>query len=519
MDTLLRHFMQHLRNDPALAAPLTGPAGPPGPPGPSAALVDRNMQIDTRWNIGEFSLFHPDLPVDTQNPNGDIIKVGRDTIYRNIDAFCEHVQDAIARQGAVTIRQNLHLRLRGMANYWWTSQVSDLNKSAMLYDSSPNLIQCTIWLRSRFRCLALGQSNPLGYYYGQPSPLGTSQPSTQNTPLTSINSQHVTGKEASTPIQEPSPLYKIQSLPFPWENPPPAMEQPTFNRKNVYTQLQPTAFYFEDLPIVDYNTFGTNNFHQEVKVTEFNYRDQPVTATAHCNNFASKDSHQESRHSMQTPISPPGSTLSCDVCQANYSSRNKLFRHIREAKHHRKRIVQSPTSDLYTTTTPTITPETTPETTPEATPEATPEVIKSNAPPATGSGMAFQNFNYVEITARSTPDGKDTSFCADTGCGMSSMDKSFFKSQFPNAIVRQSPVPVEIRGIGNQIHFSRDYSLITFFLPGHKVGKVNPSLAAITREFHLVNNLACNALIGNDIIDTEGIKLNVQGRQATVGSC
>jgi hypothetical protein len=129
------------------------------------------------------------------------------------------------------------------------------------------------------------------------SPLGTSQPLTQNTPLTSINSRHVMGKEASTPIQEPSALHKIQSLPFPWENPPLMMEQPTFNRKNVHTQSQPTALYFEDLPIVDYNTFGTDNFHQEVKVTEFNYRDKPM-ATADCNNFASKDSHQGSQYSI-----------------------------------------------------------------------------------------------------------------------------------------------------------------------------------------------------------------------------
>jgi hypothetical protein len=116
------------------------------------------------------------------------------------------------------------------------------------------------------------------------------------------------------------------------------------------------------------------------------------------------------------------------------------------------------------------------------------------------------------------PDGKDTTFCADTGCGMSSMDKSF-KSHFPNAIIMQTPVPVEIHGIGNQIHFSQEYSLITFFLPGYKIGNTVISLAAITREFHLINNLTYNALIGNDIIDPEGIKLDVQRRQATISSC
>ena len=44
--------------------------------------------LDTCWKIQKFGLFQPDLPIDEQHPDGDIITIDRDTIYRNIDVFC-----------------------------------------------------------------------------------------------------------------------------------------------------------------------------------------------------------------------------------------------------------------------------------------------------------------------------------------------------------------------------------------------------------------------------------------------
>jgi hypothetical protein len=201
---------------------------------------------------------------------------------------------------------------------------------------------------------------------------------TENIPPTSINNQRVTGTEVSILIQESSPL---QSLPSPVQSipisPPPAMKQP--------------VVHFEDLPFVDYNTFSTDNFHPEAKTMDFNYHvhNQPIPTDG--NTYSSNVSHHGSQLPIQTPISPVGPVLSCDVCRTGFSSHNKLFRHIREAKHHR---VQPTISGSDKTDAPTTTPE----------------VINSNAPSAIGSHMTFHNYNYVEITARSTPDGKDSTY-------------------------------------------------------------------------------------------------------------
>ena len=82
---------------------------------PTTAPILAPITIDTSYNIEEFVYFQPDLPVDIQHPDGDIIIVGKDIIYRDINAFCGYIQDAIARKDIITVRDNLHLCLRGDA--------------------------------------------------------------------------------------------------------------------------------------------------------------------------------------------------------------------------------------------------------------------------------------------------------------------------------------------------------------------------------------------------------------------
>jgi hypothetical protein len=74
------------------------------------------IMLDNRWRIEEFRLFEPDMQVDASHPAGDVVTVGRDTIYRNVDAFCQRINDAASLRGMQVIRDNLHLCLRGTAS-------------------------------------------------------------------------------------------------------------------------------------------------------------------------------------------------------------------------------------------------------------------------------------------------------------------------------------------------------------------------------------------------------------------
>jgi hypothetical protein len=111
-----------------------------------------------------------------------------------------------------------------------------------------------------------------------------------------------------------------------------------------------SIFNYQDLPLMDYNTYDTDNFHHEAKPNTTKRLPQEH-----------QPSDQSFEYLIQTPPATIGSSLSCNIYQSNYPSRNKLFRYIREAKYHRRRIPSVPESDESTTSIPT------------------PEVIKSNS--------------------------------------------------------------------------------------------------------------------------------------------
>ena len=106
--------------------------------------------------------------------------------------------------------------------------------------------------------------------------------------------------------------------------------------------------------------------------------------------------------------------------------------------------------------------------------------------------------------------------CADTGSGMSLVDESVLQS-LPEVIdkTRKVKSPVHIKGVGDEMYLSQESVVLDVFLPDI----TNSRLAKITREFHIVRDMTCGLLIGNDIIESEGIILNLSKRKMYIGSC
>jgi len=150
MTNMIRQLRDDLRNEIRQNPGPAGPIGPPGPPGPAGMHIDGGPDLQ-RFKIEEFGLFEPDLVVDDKYPSGDMITVGRDTIYRNVDAFCDRIKDAINIKGHETVRENLHMCLRGEASRWWTFELSVLDKQAIRSDATRDLQQWTGRLTTRFR--------------------------------------------------------------------------------------------------------------------------------------------------------------------------------------------------------------------------------------------------------------------------------------------------------------------------------------------------------------------------------
>jgi hypothetical protein len=104
------------------------------------------IQTSTVFEIGifgpfEIGVFEPDV----DDPLDDL------SVYRDVDVFCQHVEDVISVRGPETVRDNLHFCLRGAANRWWSIELSQINKMAIRDDTTPWLCQWIGRLQDRFR--------------------------------------------------------------------------------------------------------------------------------------------------------------------------------------------------------------------------------------------------------------------------------------------------------------------------------------------------------------------------------
>jgi hypothetical protein len=605
MQQIIAGLAANLRNDPQLRQQIQGPPGPPGNPG---------EVLDNRWRIEEFGLFQPDLQVDSSHPAGDVVTIGKDTFYRNVDAFCERVRDAVSLKGPDVVRENLHLCLRGTASRWWTFELSELDKQAIRRDDTPRLSQWTGRLTSRFRprlAQAMRENSDLVFQisdvraeqsvlvyfqskllrarscgfestqaallqvymgidtvlrrdlfeptsetsvaqfrellsekeeiwrelyrprssqpqYPRASPY---QPSTSRqaqlwrTPVTpqrqvapSTRGQSQWQTRQATPQQWPraSPQSPLSRLPCPYHAtrgetyyhlakdcrlPKPPSPLPPLPAGDRITQISfghaarqssqydPTTDRESEHFDPHRSDIGSDQYYGD----EGDYDAEQIAFLNPLPTDAGEYVEDDAFIHLLQPVVDPQVQHRCKRCDYIGSSRNALFLHLRANNHFAS---PDPVAEIRG-------------------PRAEVDIIRSQAPPVTGTGMSFRSYNYTEIAIRFDPEGEDAWVCLDSGCGMSCVDRDLVP---PGATVLGLHEPVKIRGLGDKVHLSTDYFVHEALLPG-VTPEGKPALGCIKREFHVVDRLACGALLGTDFIDPEGILIDTQSRTATVRSC
>jgi hypothetical protein len=88
----------------------------------------------------------------------------------------------------------------------------------------------------------------------------------------------------------------------------------------------------------------------------------------------------------------------CSTCTAEFFSKNRLFKHLREYQHFQKS--QPDDSTMFHSTIDT-------------------DVIKSTSVPVSGAGLSFRSYNFTEIQVNFSPASDPLWVCLDSGCGMS----------------------------------------------------------------------------------------------------
>ena len=195
---------------------------------------------------------------------------------------------------------------------------------------------------------------------------------------------------------------------------------------------------------------------------------------------------------------PPPSA--CRTCRQQFPSRNALFVHLNATKHFLRLKSILPRAKTSQTSS---------------------RIITSNAPSENvGTGAAYKDFSYCEIQYKLTDQGGPASWgCADTGSGMSLVNRKALDSipWWETKHLKKIEAVVGIKGVGDDSvpYTSKETIVLNVFLPDLS-GK---RFAKVRREFHIVDNLDCGLLIGNDIIEPEGIVIDLAKRKAHIRSC
>src|SRR5271154_5239673 len=196
---------------------------------------------------------------------------------------------------------------------------------------------------------------------------------------------------------------------------------------------------------------------------------------------------RQQRHSSSPPPPPPAI---CRTCKQAFLSRNALFYHLSETFHYLHSAIKSVFRPIVASTAPRR---------------------------KVGTGTAFKDFNYCEIRYQLSSQSPDSESwgCADTGSGMSLVDESVLESGAPSSSKRTVKSPVHVKGIGDEMYLSKESMVLDVFLPD----VTNTRLAKIRREFHIVKGMECGLLIGNDIIEPEGIVIDLAKRRMQISAC
>lgn len=142
-------------------------------------------------------------------------------------------------------------------------------------------------------------------------------------------------------------------------------------------------------------------------------------------------------------------------------------------------------------------------------------VVHSLVAPTNSKGYEFRKWRYAVVLGTLHVDHELAEFCADSGCGMSLVDRDFLTAMIPTIQIRTLEQPVKVRGVGSQLYDCSQWVLVDLYMPGRNV-RNEDAIAHCQVELHVVENL--NILIGNDILGPQNMDLCIQKGIMRMGS-
>ena len=199
--------------------------------------------------------------------------------------------------------------------------------------------------------------------------------------------------------------------------------------------------------------------------------------------------HEVTAHVVEMPT-----THQCRRCRREFPSNNQLHKHIRT--NHKMIDHQEKSTEMLVNHG---------------------QIIASIAVNHDKEMPTVRHWQYARVGMAFTPTGPTREVCVDSGCSVTLVDRNFLLENHPQAVLRATTIPINVRGIGAHACKCTEYTSIPFYIPGEKNGK--PLIAHFTRYAYVVDNLKANMLIGVDVLAPEDMEINFRMRRLTIGSC
>ena len=194
-------------------------------------------------------------------------------------------------------------------------------------------------------------------------------------------------------------------------------------------------------------------------------------------------------------------THKCQLCNANYSSKNKLFKHFRincwQQSINHVSIINEFTSNQSTNR----------------------QLIEFSAQIIINDEQRFRECHYAVIKIKSSINFEMLiDVCLNIDCFMTITDRKILQQHFSNSVIKQLSSSISMRNIDNIMHHIFDYAVLTLYHDDQLIDKIDV-IDKFQIEIHLIDDLKINILIDNDVLIAQQIKLNLAQQIVQLDSC
>ena len=126
-------------------------------------------------------------------------------------------------------------------------------------------------------------------------------------------------------------------------------------------------------------------------------------------------------------------------------------------------------------------------------------IIKSNLSITKFNSYNFRGLYYITYNIAFTSDSKEYTIYTNTSYSIALGNRTFIKDYIPSK-VRYILSPISIYSLRNHIYQSNKFVIVKYYIRTKSAINRKPTIAILTIEIYLINNLRINILISINIL-------------------